>query len=206
MHHGEGLQLFNRMALSAPDLAGLPGAGAALRGHLHGRGSRGAELRPDRKLIRSMINGSTRADAAAGDGARLGRRSVRRHGLRRPPRREHLRAVSRALPGIHRRRRRSLPESRRHDAAHQCVPGDRRSQVPALARRLHGRVAGADEAQRRHHPELRRSGRHGSAGRSGDGGATPTAGGSARSIRSPAGAKIATGSRVRWSASPMRCS
>ena len=58
MHHGEGLQLFNRMGLSVPADAGVSGAGAALRRLLHGRGSRGAELRPGRKIIRSMMNGS----------------------------------------------------------------------------------------------------------------------------------------------------
>ena len=37
MHHGEGLQLFNRMALSGPDLPFLPRPRAAFRGALHGR-------------------------------------------------------------------------------------------------------------------------------------------------------------------------
>ena len=46
MHHGEGLQLFNRMGLSVPEDAHLPGAGAPVCRVLYGRGSRGAELRP----------------------------------------------------------------------------------------------------------------------------------------------------------------
>ena len=39
----------------------------------------------------------------------------------------------------------------------QRLPADRRGEVPALDRRVHGRVARAHEAERRHHPELRRS-------------------------------------------------
>ena len=70
-----------------------------------------------RRLIRSMINGSIgpmlRPATAldwVGDPFDTDR-------LCRAPRREHLRAVPRALPGIHRRRRRSLSEPRRHDAS-----------------------------------------------------------------------------------------
>ena len=48
---------------------------------------------------------------------------------------------------------------------------------------LHGRVAGADAAERRHHPELCRSRRHHRRARDAGGGATPTAGDSARSTR-----------------------
>ena len=39
MHHGEGLQLFNRMALSAPDLPAYRERARAIRRPLHGRGS-----------------------------------------------------------------------------------------------------------------------------------------------------------------------
>ena len=48
MHHGEGLQLFNRMALSAPDAAGLSRARAALR-----RRSTWARIRTRRTTTRS---------------------------------------------------------------------------------------------------------------------------------------------------------
>ena len=40
MHHGEGLQLFNRMALSAPDLPAYRERARRFAGALHGRGSR----------------------------------------------------------------------------------------------------------------------------------------------------------------------
>jgi hypothetical protein len=57
MHHGEGLQLFNRMSprcqLCRPIASARP-----VRRLLHGRRPGRAELRPDKKLIRSMLNGS----------------------------------------------------------------------------------------------------------------------------------------------------
>ena len=141
------------------------------------------ELRPGAQADSLDDQRQQRPDAAQGDGARLGRRSVRHHRFRRAARREHLRAVPRALPGIHRRRRRPLPEPGRDDAADQRLPADRRGEVSPLDRRLHGRVARAHEAERRHHPELRRSRRHDRRARRAGGGATPTAGDSARSTR-----------------------
>ncbi len=83
---------------------GLSRPRAALRGALHGRGPGRAELRPGQEADPLDDQRQPRPDAAAGDGARLGRRPVRYDGLRRAARREHLRAVPRALPGIHRRR------------------------------------------------------------------------------------------------------
>ena len=67
MHHGEGLQLFNRMGLSIPDRSEVPGARAALRRVLHGRGSRGAELRPGAQDHPQHGERQPRADAAEGD-------------------------------------------------------------------------------------------------------------------------------------------
>jgi hypothetical protein len=58
MHHGEGLQLFNRMALSAP---GLPAYAQRLRrfaGFYMGEDPEAPNYDPKRRLIRSMINGS----------------------------------------------------------------------------------------------------------------------------------------------------
>jgi len=58
MHHGEGLQLFNRMALSAPD---LPAYGERVRrfaGFYMGEDPDAPNYDPKRRLIRSMINGS----------------------------------------------------------------------------------------------------------------------------------------------------
>src|SRR5688500_1672726 len=58
MHHGEGLQLFNRMALSAPD---LPAYGERVRrfaGFYMGEDPEAQNYDSKRKLIRSMINGS----------------------------------------------------------------------------------------------------------------------------------------------------
>ena len=117
MHHGEGLQLFNRMALSAPDLPAYRDRVRRFAALYMGEDPARAELRPGEEADSLDDQRQPRPDAAAGDGARLGRRSVRHDRLRRAARREHVRAVPRALPGIHRRRRRSLPEPRRHDAA-----------------------------------------------------------------------------------------
>ena len=103
--------------------------------------------------------------------------------LRRRARRIDVRAVPRALRGIHRRRRRSLSQPGRDDAADERVSARRRGQVQDVARRVHGRLARSDEAQRRRHSQLRRSRTARSADRRASGGATPTAGDSARSIR-----------------------
>jgi hypothetical protein len=58
MHHGEGLQLFNRMALSAP---GQPAYRERVRRFASlymGKAPEAPNYDPDRKLLRSMINGS----------------------------------------------------------------------------------------------------------------------------------------------------
>ena len=119
MHHGEGLQLFNRMALSAPRLPAYRERARRFAALYMGEDPDAPNYDPQKKAHPLDDQRQPRPDAAEGDGARLGRRSVRRRRLRRAARREHLRAVPRALPGIHRRRRRSLPQPRRHDAADQ---------------------------------------------------------------------------------------
>jgi hypothetical protein len=58
MHHGEGLQLFNRMALSAPDLAAYRERVRRFAGLYMGEDADAPNYDPERKLIRSMINGS----------------------------------------------------------------------------------------------------------------------------------------------------
>ena len=58
MHHGEGLQLFNRMALSAPDLPAYRRRALRFAGLYMGEAPEAPNYDPDRKLIRSMINGS----------------------------------------------------------------------------------------------------------------------------------------------------
>ena len=184
MHHGEGLQLFNRMALSAPDLPSYRDRAPPLRGALHGRGPRGAELRP-RAQADSLDDQRQQAGRCCGRPPRSTGSAIRStctgfvalHGE------STLRAVPRALPGIHRRRRRPLPQPGRHDAADQRLPADRRREIPPLDRRLHGRVARAHAAERRHHPELRRPRRPDRRTRQASGGATPTAGASVRSTR-----------------------
>ena len=58
MHHGEGLQLFNRMGLSAP---GAPAYGERVRrfaGFYMGEDAAAPNYDAEKKLIRSMINGS----------------------------------------------------------------------------------------------------------------------------------------------------
>ena len=122
MHHGEGLQLFNRMGLSMPTDATYQQRARRFAGLLHGRRSR---ARPTTIRVAQdhpqHAERQPRADAAKGHGARLGRRSVRRQGIRRRARRIVVRAVPRPLPGIHRCRRRSLPEPGGDDAADQRV-------------------------------------------------------------------------------------
>ena len=58
MHHGEGLQLFNRMALSAPDLPAYRERARRFAALYMGENPEAPNYDPDRKLIRSMINGS----------------------------------------------------------------------------------------------------------------------------------------------------
>jgi hypothetical protein len=58
MHHGEGLQLFNRMALSAPDLPAYRDRVRRFAGLYMGEAPDAPNYHPETKLIRSMINGS----------------------------------------------------------------------------------------------------------------------------------------------------
>src|SRR5262245_25725390 len=58
MHHGEGLQLFNRMALSAPDLPAYRERARRFAALYMGEDPEAPNYDTDRKLIRSMINGS----------------------------------------------------------------------------------------------------------------------------------------------------
>jgi hypothetical protein len=58
MHHGEGLQLFNRMALSAPDLPAYRARARRFAGLYMGEDPEAPNYDNERKLIRSMINGS----------------------------------------------------------------------------------------------------------------------------------------------------
>ena len=58
MHHGEGLQLFNRMALSAPNLPAYRDRARRFAALYMGEDADAPNYDRDRKLIRSMINGS----------------------------------------------------------------------------------------------------------------------------------------------------
>jgi hypothetical protein len=58
MHHGEGLQLFNRMALSTPGLPAYRERARRFAGLYMGEDPVAPNYDRDRKLIRSMINGS----------------------------------------------------------------------------------------------------------------------------------------------------
>jgi hypothetical protein len=58
MHHGEGLQLFNRMALSVPDLPAYRERARRFAALYMGEAPEAANYDPEKKLIRSMINGS----------------------------------------------------------------------------------------------------------------------------------------------------
>jgi hypothetical protein len=58
MHHGEGLQLFNRMALSAPNLPAYGERARRFAAFYMGTDPQAPNYDPGKKLIRSMINGS----------------------------------------------------------------------------------------------------------------------------------------------------
>jgi hypothetical protein len=58
MHHGEGLQLFNRMALSAPARPEYRDRVQRFAGFYMGEDPSAPNYDPQKKLIRSMINGS----------------------------------------------------------------------------------------------------------------------------------------------------
>jgi hypothetical protein len=58
MHHGEGLQLFNRMGLSVPTLPAYRDRARRFAGFYMGEDPDAPNYDPDKKLIRSMINGS----------------------------------------------------------------------------------------------------------------------------------------------------
>jgi hypothetical protein len=58
MHHGEGLQLFNRMALSAPDLPVYQERARRFAAMYMGEDRQAPNYDAERRLIRSMINGS----------------------------------------------------------------------------------------------------------------------------------------------------
>src|SRR3954468_18457228 len=58
MHHGEGLQLFNRMSLSVPTLPAYRERARRFAGFYMGEDPDAPNYDPDRKLIRSMLNGS----------------------------------------------------------------------------------------------------------------------------------------------------
>jgi len=58
MHHGEGLQLFNRMALSVPDLPAYRERARRFAALYMGEAPAAPNYDPKRRLIRSMINGS----------------------------------------------------------------------------------------------------------------------------------------------------
>lgn len=58
MHHGEGLQLFNRMALSTPDDPKYQARARRFAGFYMGEDSDAPNYDPAHKLIRSLMNGS----------------------------------------------------------------------------------------------------------------------------------------------------
>ena len=58
MHHGEGLQLFNRMSLSAPAATAYQERARRFAGFYMGEDSQAPNYDRGKKLIRSMINGS----------------------------------------------------------------------------------------------------------------------------------------------------
>ena len=184
MHHGEGLQLFNRMALSAPDLPAYRERARRFAGFYMGEDPDAPNYDPEQEADSLDDQRQPRPAAAQGDGARLGRRSVRRD---RASSRSTARAPTRSSSSTTRNTPTSSATTsstwspRRCRPTPICVTGEAKYRrwivdyMDAWLARM--------QAERRHHPELRRSRRHASAGPDGSGGATPTAGASARSTR-----------------------
>ena len=128
-HHGEGLQLFNRMALSVPTDPKYLERVRRFSGFYMGEDPDAPNYDPEAQDHPQHDERQQGAAAAQGHVDGLGRRAVRHDRLRRPARRAELRRVPRALPGVPRRRRRPRAESRRDDAAGQRVLRDRRAEV-----------------------------------------------------------------------------
>ena len=162
MHHGEGLQLFNRMGLSVPTLTRptRSGRGASPAFYM-GEDPEAPNYDPEHKIIRSMVNGSRgpmlrKATALdwVGDPFDV-------EGLRRPARRATASSSS----------SRTTRNTATSSAITSSIWSPRRCRSNAYL--LAGEPKyktwlveymdawlGADEAERRHHPELRRSRRH----------------------------------------------
>ena len=126
MHHGEALRTFNVMALSAPALPAYQQRARTYAGSTWARIPRRRTTTRGASIIKSMINGSRGPMLRKATALDWVGRSLRRLEVRRAARRGDLRAVPRALPGVHRRRRRSLPQPGRHHAAAQCLPPGQR--------------------------------------------------------------------------------
>ena len=84
MHHGEGLQLFNRMGLSIPTDAKYQQRARRFAGFYMGEDPEAPNYDPEPQDHPQHGERQPRADAAQGDGARLGRRSVRRQAASTP--------------------------------------------------------------------------------------------------------------------------
>ena len=159
MHHGEGLQLFNRMGLSMPADAKYQERARRFAGLYMAEDPEAPNYDPVHKIIRSMQNGSRgpmlrKATALdwVGDpfdvkgfdalhGESTFEQFLAHYEEYGDVAGDHfLNLVATTLPT-------------------NAYPGCRRAQVQEVDRRVHGRLAAADDAERRHHPELRRSGR-----------------------------------------------
>ena len=183
MHHGEGLQLFNRMGLSIPADATYQERARRFAGFYMAEDPDAPNYDPAHKIIRSMQNGSRGpmlrpATALDWVGDPFDVKSFdAEHGE------SYVRAVPRALRRIHGRRRRPLPEPGGDDAADQRVSADRRSEVPGAGSSTTW-TRGSSGCARTAASSRATSDLDGrSAAQTADGGAAPTAGDSARSIR-----------------------
>ena len=100
----KGCAVFNRMGLSVPDDPRYQARARRFAGSLHGRGSRGAQLRRAAQADPQPDQRQPRPDAAPGDADRLGGRSHRHRELHGRAQRAQLRRDARALRRIRRRR------------------------------------------------------------------------------------------------------
>ena len=160
MHHGEGLQLFNRMGLSIPQDATYQARARRFAGFYMAEDPDAPNYDPKLKIIRSMQNGSRgpmlrKATALdwVGDPFDVSKFDAEHGESNFKQFLAHYEEYTDVV-GDH------FLNLAATIAADQRLPADRRSEIQAMGRRLHGCVAGPHARQRRDHPQSRRPRRH----------------------------------------------
>ena len=157
MHHGEGMQLFNRMALSVPADPTYQARARRFAGFYMGEDPEAPNYDAAHKIIRSMQNGS------------------RGPMLRKATALDWVGDPFDPKPFVAEHGESTFEQFLAHYEEYGDVVGDHflnlvatvlptnaylvsgESEVPDVGARIHGRLAGPHEAERRHHSQLRRS-------------------------------------------------